>query len=76
LAVGIAHSLGPAGLAIDKAFRPKPTPPTPGVPNQNDALNAAQSETDAMRQRRGLLANIYAGNSSSAPVTGKTQLGV
>jgi len=56
-------------------FKPKTPPPTPGVPNPNDAQNAAQSQTDAMRMRRGLLANIYAGASSSAPVSGKTQLG-
>jgi hypothetical protein len=28
-----------------------------------------------MRMRRGMLANIYAGGSNIAPVTGKTQLG-
>jgi hypothetical protein len=56
-------------------FKPKTPPPTPGVPNPNDAANAAQSQTDAMRMRRGLLANIYAGGSNTQPVTGKTQLG-
>jgi hypothetical protein len=57
-------------------FKPKTPPPAPGVPSSNDAMNAAQSQTDAMRMRRGLLANIYAGNSNTAPVTGKTQLGI
>lgn len=56
-------------------FKPKTPPPTPGVPNPNDAANAAQSQTDQMRMRRGLMANIYAGASGAAPVTGKQQLG-
>ena len=50
-------------------------PAPPGPPNPNDASQAAQATTDAMRARRGLLSNIYAGNSNTAPVTGKTQLG-
>lgn len=56
---------------------PKPVPPAPSVPNPNDAANAAQNITDEMRMRRGLMANIYAGNNPNAgiPVTGKTQLG-
>lgn len=58
-----------------QAFKPKTPPPTPGVPNPNDAANAAQSQMDAMRQRRGLMANIFAGASSTAPVSGKQQLG-
>lgn len=54
---------------------PHPGAPTPGVPNPNDAANSAQAMTDQMRQRRGLLSNIYAGATSGSPVTGKTQLG-
>jgi hypothetical protein len=65
---------GKADLGYD-LFKPKSPPPVPGVPNPNDAANAAQAQTDAMRNRRGLLANIYAGSSNTAPVTGKTQLG-
>ena len=61
-------------LAYD-AFKPKTPPPTPGVPNANDAANAAQATTDQMRARRGMLANIYAGASSTAPVSGKSALG-
>jgi hypothetical protein len=53
----------------------KSPPPPPSVPNPNDAANAAQSTTDQMRMRRGLLANIYAGGSATAPVAGKTALG-
>ncbi len=63
------------GGSFANVFASKPPPPPPGVPNPNDAANAAQSQTDAMRQRRGLLANIYAGQSGGAPVTGKQQLG-
>lgn len=63
-----------ADLGYD-LFKPKTPPAPPGVPNPNDAANAAQSLTDSMRMRRGLMANIYAGNSNTAPVTGKTTLG-
>jgi hypothetical protein len=68
----------PIGKSIGASLLPKHAPAPPEVPNQNDASNAAQSLTDSMRQRRGLMANIYAGSlqgASSAPVTGKTQLG-
>lgn len=51
----------------------KPGPP--GPPNPNDASNAAQEQTDAMRMRRGMLANIYAGVGGGSPVVGRTQLG-
>jgi hypothetical protein len=57
------------------AFGPKTPPTPPGVPNPNDAMNAAQATTDQMRMRRGLLANIYAGAGNQQPVTGKTTLG-
>lgn len=58
------------------AFGPKTPPQPPGVPNPNDAANAAQATTDQMRQRRGLLANIYGGALNQSPVTGgKTSLG-
>lgn len=70
----ITRAVPGADLGYD-AFKPKTPPPTPQVPNVNDAANAAQSQTDAMRQRRGLLANIYAGASNTAPVSGKTALG-
>jgi len=53
---------------------PEP-PPTPGVPSWNDAANAAQAQTDAMRMRRGMLANIYGGGQAQQPVTGKVSLG-
>ena len=76
---GIADPLSRAdGGKLDLGydlFKPKTPPAPPGVPNPNDAANAAQSLTDSMRMRRGLMANIYAGNSAQAPVTGKTTLG-
>lgn len=68
----------PMSRKIDPAYdllKPKTPPAAPGVPNPNDAANAAQSQTDAMRMRRGLMSNIYAGASNTAPVSGKTQLG-
>jgi hypothetical protein len=50
-----------------------------GVPDEaltcDQAAQAAQAMTDSLRQRRGLLANIYAGASSQQPVSGKTLLG-
>jgi hypothetical protein len=69
----LGRETGIADMMVKKA-----PPQPPGVPNQNDALNAAQSQTDAMRARRGMLANIYAGSqqgAGSAPISGKTQLG-
>ena len=70
----------PAAKVSDKfaysRLQGKTPPPVPGVPTQNDAMNAAQAQTDAMRMRRGMLANIYAGSAAAQqPVTGKTQLG-
>jgi hypothetical protein len=63
---------------LDVAYdlmKPKTPPSAPGQPNPNDAANAAQSTTDAMRMRRGMLSNIYAGALNQAPVSGKTALG-
>lgn len=73
--VGANIDHGKADLIGDALDNKGPTPP-PGPPNPNDAANAAQATTDAMRQRRGMMANLYAGsNQNSAPVTGKTMLG-
>jgi hypothetical protein len=77
----IISKVDPISGKLDAAyslFGPKTPPQPPGVPNPNDAANAAQQQTDAMRMRRGLLSNIYAGSlqgASSAPVSGKTLLG-
>lgn len=66
--------MDPLGKSVVDSLLKKP-PPAPGPPNPNDAANAAQQTTDQMRMRRGMLANIYAGASNQAPVSGKTQLG-
>jgi hypothetical protein len=78
----VAHKADPISLAFGEksdplygALKPKAPPPAPGIPNPNDAANAAQAQMDAMRMRRGLMANIYAGGQNSAPVSGTTQLG-
>ena len=65
----------PIDKGIQGYVNPKTPPPSPGVPNPNDAANAAQNLTDQMRMRRGLMANIFAGGGGAAPVSGKTQLG-
>lgn len=73
------HKVDPVDKAVSSYvglnFTPKKPPPSPGVPNPNDAANAAQNLTDQMRMRRGLMANIYAGAGGPPPVSGKTQLG-
>jgi hypothetical protein len=73
------HKIDPVDRAVSGAaglnFKPKTPPPTPGVPNPNDAANAALDTTNQMRMRRGLLSNIYAGGNNQPPVTGKTSLG-
>jgi hypothetical protein len=73
-----AEATIPGANKLDLAWnlvKPKAPPTPPGVPNPNDAANAAQTTTDQMRQRRGLLANIYAGAQNQTPVTGKVSLG-
>lgn len=48
----------------------------PGAPTQDAAANAAQSQTDLLRRRRGVMANIYAGGGAGAPpVASKSTLG-
>lgn len=75
----LGHKIDPVDRSVSSAvglnFAPKNPPPTPGVPNPNQAANNAQNLTDQMRMRRGLMANIYAGAGGPAPVSGKTQLG-
>lgn len=51
------------------------TPAPPPIPDPNAAANAAQQQTDAMRVRRGLYANIYGGNATGTPSVGKQTLG-
>ena len=66
--------VGQTDLAWD-ALKPKTPAPAPAVPDVNDAASAAQQQTDAMRARRGMLANIYAGNLNQSPTVGSNQLG-
>jgi hypothetical protein len=70
---GLEHD--PLTRTVYDSLKGATPPPPPGPPNPNDAANAAQSLTDQMRQRRGMLANIYAGANTSQPVTGKQTLG-
>lgn len=55
-----------------KALVPKVEQP-PGAPQIDEASMAVQ-ETDRLRRRRGVYANIFAGN-SAAPTVGKQTLG-
>lgn len=68
-------SARPFSDTLTRALEPKSPPPSPGLPNPNDAANASQALTDQMRQRRGLLSNLYAGTNQTPPLSGKTTLG-
>jgi hypothetical protein len=74
-AVSAGAAAAGAGAGIYAASKSQKPPPPPQTPNPNNALNAAQEQSDALRQRRGLLANIYAGGQNQQPVSGATQLG-
>jgi hypothetical protein len=65
----------PVNVAENLFGGPRNPARPPSVPNQNDALNAAQAQTDALRARRGVLSNIFAGAQNSQPAVGRTQLG-
>lgn len=69
--VGLHH----AGEGIEHVLDRPNVPPPPLTPNPNDAANQAQSQTDQMRMRRGLLANLYGGTLNQQPTVGKTTLG-
>ena len=72
----VSNAWDSVATAIGLHKKPEQAAPAPpAIPNVNDAANAAQQQTDALRARRGLLANIYAGSTNQQPVTGKTQLG-
>lgn len=79
--VGGGIKVGSLGLAsgignkIEHAFDPRYPGAIPTPPGQNDANNAALAQQDQLRMRRGMMANIFAGNTSQQPVSGKTQLG-
>ena len=52
-----------------------PPPVFPGAPTADTAANSAQQTQDMMRRRRGVMANIFAGNNAAPPPTTKTNLG-
>lgn len=85
------NTLGPIGDPVDHAaetfvlgkppagrsyYGEGPIAP-PGAPTQDTAANAAQSQQDALRKRRGVLSTIYGGGSSSGSpaVSSKSTLG-
>jgi hypothetical protein len=45
------------------------------APPTIDQAKQAQQTSDRLKQRRGVLANIYGGGSTAAPSVGKTTLG-
>ncbi len=47
----------------------------PGPPTQDTAANAATQQSDYLRRRRGVMANIAAGNAGSPTVQNKSALG-
>lgn len=69
LAAGLWHA--GSKLAADK-LTPK-MPKAPQVPQVDTAQQMIQ-ETDRLKRRKGVMANIYAGN-AAAPTTGKQTLG-
>ena len=69
-------AMAATAYGVSRLTAPKAPPSPPPVPNPNDATNAAQATTDQMRQRRGLLSNLYGGQTNQTPAVGKTQLGV
>lgn len=71
------HNKNWQGASIYGVHPPKPPPPQ--APNIDDAQSGARQAEDLMRQRRGVLANIYGGagaGNETAPTTAvKTALG-
>ena len=73
-----ALSAGTAVAAVVKKLSPSKSaaPPLPGAPTADVAANDATQVQDDIRRRRGVLANIYAGQNPSDPTNVlKTQLG-
>lgn len=69
----------PVGPNLFSSYLYKSTTPANPIPapvaDPNAALNAGQAQADALRQRRGLLANLFAGAGNQNAVTGKQSLG-
>lgn len=60
-----AIGAGASAYAATKGTPKIPTPPKP--PTQDTAANAANQQQDLLNKRRGVLANIYAGQQTQAP---------
>lgn len=75
--MAIPMAIGAGLFALGKSSAPSPGQPTtpPKAPTPGIAARSAEPQLDAIRSRRGLLANIFAGQTNTQPVTGKTQLG-
>lgn len=76
-AAGFIGRKDPVVKSVIGFLQKKPGPPGPQpAPTQDTAANAAIQTQDMLRRRKGILGNIYAGASPSAPaVASKTQLG-
>lgn len=62
------------GYQLGSYTHKAPQPEAP--PTQDVAANASKQNQDLLRRRRSVMANIFAGNSASAPpTTSKSQLG-
>ena len=71
-----AVGVGTAAVAKKLSAPSSRAPPLPGAPTADVAANDATQVQDDIRRRRGVLANIYAGQNPSDPTNVlKTQLG-
>lgn len=72
-----AATAASAGAAVYSATKGAPKVPlAPQPATQDTAANAANQQSDLMRKRRGVLANIAAGSNATAPqVSAKSTLG-
>lgn len=76
-AIGYGIAAVGAASAAYAATKSGPKPPSPvQPPTQDTAANAANQAADMNAKRKGVLANIYAGQNATAPmVSAKTTLG-
>lgn len=77
----VAHKIDPVDRAVSGAVglhMYHPDPVIPSAPTGDTAATSARQNQDFLRQRRGVLSNIFAGANQSAPaptVAQKTLLG-
>lgn len=81
---GTAYAVGAAATAataygVGKAGQAALAPKTPGLtagatPPTVDQATQQQNQSDRLRLRRGVLANIYGGSATSAPLVGTAKL--